>query len=415
MSNGREYDLVFFGATGFVGALTVGYLVRHAPKGLRVAIAGRNRGKLDQIVGVARDAGFSLDVIIADAGDAAMLERMVRRTSVLISTVGPYTEYGMELVRACAAAGTDYADLTGEPLFVRDSIAAHHALAQRTGARIVHSSGFDSVPSDLSVRLLADRTAADGAGELGETTLVVRSIRGGVSGGTAASGLAHGRAMARSAAARAAARDPYTHSHRRSDEPDLGPQPDGRVVALRTVCPELRGWAGGFVMAFHNTRVVRRSNTLTDWGYGRRFKYSEVMAFPGGPLSLVPSAVAAAGVAGVYALSRLLAAVPESATAALMPRRGAGPGERARNRGHFSFETYATSTAGVRYRATFAMDGDPGYAATAVILGESAIALAVDRDRLGAAGVVTPAVAMGAVLPHRLRAAGARIDVARLG
>lgn len=415
MSDGREYDLVFFGATGFVGALTVAYLAHHAPKGLRVAIAGRDRGKLDQIVGDALAAGLNVEVLIADAADAASLERMVRRTSVLVSTVGPYTEYGMDLVGACAAAGTDYADLTGEPLFVRDSIAAHHALAQSTGARIVHSSGFDSVPSDLSVRLLADRAAADGTGELGETTLVVRSIRGGVSGGTAASGLAHGRALARSATARAAARDPYTHSHRRWDEPDLGRQPDGRLMALSTVCPELRGWAGGFFMAFHNTRVVRRSNTLTDWSYGRRFKYSEVMAFPGGPLSLVPAAVAAAGVSGVYGFSRLLAVVPESASAALMPRSGTGPSERARSRGHFSFETYSTSTSGARYRAAFAMDGDPGYAATAVILGESAIALAVDRDRLGPAGVVTPAVAMGAVLHRRLRAAGARIDVARLG
>lgn len=414
MSQGREYDLVFFGATGFVGALTVDYLARHAPKGLRIAIAGRHRGRLDHIVQDVGERGLAVDVIIADVDDPATLDQMARRTLVLVSTVGPYTEYGMELVRACAAAGTDYADLTGEPLFVRGSIVAYHALAQRTGARIVHSSGFDSVPSDLSVRLLADRAKADDAGELGETTLVVRSLRGGVSGGTAASGLAHGRAMARSAAARAAARDPYTHSHRRPDEPDLGPQPDGRLVALGTVIPELGGWAGGFVMAFHNTRVVRRSNTLTDWSYGRRFKYSEVMAFPGGPVSLVPSAIAAACVSAVYGSSRLLTVLPESATDALMPRRGSGPGERARNRGHFSFETYTTTTTGARYRAAFAMDGDPGYAATAVILGESALALAVHRDRLGPAGVVTPAVAMGAVLPNRLRSAGVRISVDQL-
>lgn len=415
MTNDKKYDLVFFGATGYVGGLTIDYLARNAPAGLRLAVAGRNAHKVAGVVAECAAVGLRVDALSADAGDVDSLTELADLTRVLVTTVGPYTEHGMALATACARSGTDYADLTGEPLFVRESIAANHDLATRAGARIVHSSGFDSVPSDLSVRLLHERVTADGAGELGETVLVVRRIRGGISGGTAASGLAHGRTMAHSSATREAARDPYTHSHRRGDEPDLGPQPDGRLVALNTVAPGLNGWGGGFFMAPHNTRVVRRSNTLTDWSYGRRFKYSEVMAFPGGPLSVIPAAVVAAGLAGSYASSRLLNAVPESAQESFLPRRGGGPSARGRSRGHFTFETYAHTTDGSLYRATFAMVGDPGYAATAVILGESALALALDRDDLcSRGGVLTPAVAMGRTLPGRLVAAGTRIDVERI-
>ncbi|MEJ9077703.1 saccharopine dehydrogenase NADP-binding domain-containing protein [Gordonia malaquae] len=415
MDGDREFDIVLFGCTGFVGGLTADYLSRRAPGSCRIALAGRDRAKLDDIAGRLKvDVGTDVGVVVADVTDPGALASLAARTVVLVTTVGPYTEYGLEVVRACVDAGTDYLDLAGEPLFVRDSIAKYHGPATRSGSRIVHSSGFDSVPSDLSVKILSEFARESGDGGLTDTTLVVRGIRGGFSGGTAASGLAHGRAMASSRGARAAARDPYTLSHCRTAEPELGPQPDGRIVPLAAVAPDLRGWAGGFFMGFHNTRIVRRSNTLTDWSYGRRFSYSEVMACPGGPASIVPSAVMAAGIRSMYSSVRLLGAVPESMTDAVMPRRGSGPGAASRSKGYFDFQTYATTSSGARYRTDFAMDGDPGYAATAVILGESALAMACDRDRLGQSGVVTPAVAMGDVLPQRLRAAGARIKITRL-
>lgn len=414
ISGGREYDIVLFGATGFVGRLTADYIVRHLPASARFAVAGRDEAKLQRVVDDLAPIGRHVEAVIVDAVDQAALNDVARRTTVLASTVGPYTEHGSAVVQACVGAGTDYLDLAGEPLFVRDSIGSHHDAATRSGSRIVHSSGFDSVPSDLLVKLLADRVHADGQGALTETVLVVRAIRGGISGGTVASGLAHARTMSRSRAALEAARDPYTLSHRREGESEFGSQPDGGLLTLSSISPELRGWAGAFFMGFHNTRIVRRSNTLTDWSYGPRFTYTEVMAAPGGPASVVLAALMTAGAMGMYRGVRALAVVPVRVTDVMTPRRGSGPSVRARAKGHFDFATYSTAVSGAHYRAEFVMNGDPGYAATAVILGESALAMAFDRDRLGPPGVVTPSVAMGGVLTDRLRAAGARISVTRI-
>ncbi|NNG98996.1 hypothetical protein HLA97_17305 [Gordonia araii NBRC 100433] len=406
---------MLLGATGYVGGLTAQEMARTAPPGTRIALAGRDQRRLDDVVQRCGSDGARFDTMLVDVEQADSVTAMAESTAVVVTTVGPYTEHGADVVRACADAGTDYADLTGEPLFVRDSIARFDEPARVSGARIVHSCGFDSVPSDLLVALLHDAAQADDEGELTDTTLVVRRIRGGISGGTAASGLAHGRTMAADPSARRAARDPYTHSHRRDDEPNLGPQSDGRLVRLPEIDPGLRGWAGGFFMAPHNARVVRRSNTLTDWSYGRRFAYSEVMAMPGGPLGAIPAAVMAAGLSStMYRTVPLLKLVPPAVLDAFAPKRGSGPSARARAKGHFTFETYTRTTKGARYRATFAMRGDPGYAATAVILSRAAYALALDRDEGAAGGVLTPAVAMADPLTRRLRDAGVDLRVERL-
>jgi len=176
----RDHDVVLHGATGFVGRLTARYLALHAGEA-RVALSGRSK---DRLLALRDELGVDWPVLLADATDAGSLAELAASTTAVATTVGPFAKHGLPLVRACAEAGTSYADLTGEVLFVRDSAAAAHERARQTGARIVHAAGFDSVPSDLGVLLLREQVAADGEGTLEETVLLLDSMRGGVSGGT---------------------------------------------------------------------------------------------------------------------------------------------------------------------------------------------------------------------------------------
>src|SRR4051794_15190563 len=274
----RELDIVLYGATGFVGKLTAQYLAK-AGGTARIALAGRSAERLLAVREALGDAAKEWPLITADASSPSSLNDMAARTQVVVTTVGPYLRYGLPLVAACAAAGTDYADLTGESIFIRESIDAHHKQAVDTGARIVHSCGFDSIPSDLTVFALYRRIEQDGTGQLGDTNLVVRSFAGGVSGGTVASMLELMRAASTDPEARRLMNDPYTLTPDRGAEPELGAQPDIRWRRGRDIAPELDGyWTGAFVMAAANTRIVRRSNALLDYAYGRKFDYAEQMS-----------------------------------------------------------------------------------------------------------------------------------------
>jgi short subunit dehydrogenase-like uncharacterized protein len=411
----RDFDVVLYGATGFVGKLTAEYLAAAAPAGTRIALAGRSEARLrevrDSIGGAATDWGL----VRADATDQTSLDAMAARTQVVVTTVGPYTSYGLPLVEACAKAGTDYADLTGESLFVRDSIDGFHKEAADTGARIVHSCGFDSIPSDLGVHLLFRAAAADDAGTLEDTTLVVRRFRGGVSGGTVASGIAQFRRMARDKNARASANDPYTLSDSRAMEPNLGRQRDAALLRGSAIDPSLPGWAAGFIMAPYNTRIVRRSNSLLHWAYGPKFRYREVLWTGESRLAPVTAAAITGAVGGALVAAPLIGALPARALDAVVPKPGTGPSEDKRRSGFFQIELYTRTATGARYRADVAMQGDPGYAATAVMLGESGLCLALDRAALpDLRGVLTPATAMGDALVGRLRRAGATLEAERL-
>ena len=412
----REFDIVLYGATGFVGKLTAAYLARAAGSA-RIALAGRSPDKVlavrDSLGEVAREWA----IITADASSPSALNDMAARTQVVVTTVGPYAKYGLPLVAACAAAGTDYADLTGEPNFVRESIDLYHKQAADTGARIVHSCGFDSIPSDLTVYALYKRAAEDDAGHLLDTNFVVRSLAGGMSGGTAASGVEMLRAAANDPELRDQLDDPYTLSPDRGAEPELGGQSDAPWRRGRDIAPELSGyWTGAFFMAMPNSRVVRRSNALLDYAYGRRFAYSEQMSM-GRSIAAPAIAAIVTGVstASLRLGSRLIKFVPDGVLDRVVPKPGTGPSESVRDRGHYRVETYTTTESGARYRATMAQKGDPGYKATAVLLGESALALALDRDSLPpVGGVLTPAVAMGDALLTRLPAAGVTLTTERL-
>ena len=186
MAAQREFDIVLYGATGFAGKLTADYLAK-AGGDARIALAGRSQDKLLAVRETLGEAAQSWPLIAADASQPSTLDEMAARAQVVVTTVGPYARYGLPLVAACAAAGTDYADLTGESMFIRESIDLYHKQAIETGARIVHSCGFDSIPSDLTVFALYRRAEHDQAGQLGNTNMVVRALAGGVSGGTVAS------------------------------------------------------------------------------------------------------------------------------------------------------------------------------------------------------------------------------------
>ncbi|QBJ98426.1 enoyl-ACP reductase [Rhodococcus sp. ABRD24] len=408
----RELDVVVYGATGFVGRLVAEHLARNAPTAARIGLAGRSIDRLAQVRADLGPAAAQWPLLHADATDDASLDELAAATHVVATTVGPYAKYGLPLVRACAEAGTDYVDLTGEVLFARDSIDRFHDIARASGARIVHSCGFDSIPSDLGVHVLHRQVAADGAGDLTDTTLVVTSMRGGISGGTIDSLRTQIDVTRRDARLRHLAAAPYSLSPDRSAEPDLGKQPDLTMVRGSDIAPGLSGWKAPFVMALYNTRVVRRSNALSGFAYGKQFRYREVMNVGS---SIVSPAIAAAIGAGVGGLMAGLLFPPTRALLdRILPKPGEGPSEKTRSTGHFTIDVYTRTSTGARYTARISAQGDPGYAATAVMLGESALALALQRDDLpDVAGVLTPAVAIGDVLTARLRDAGFEIHVQR--
>ncbi len=412
----RELDIVVYGATGFVGRLTADYLAR-AGTGARIGLAGRSAERLRAVRGSLGATAQDWPILVADATEPATLDAMAARTRVVISTVGPYTRYGLPLVAACAAAGTDYADLTGEANFIRDSIDLHHKQAADTGARIVHACGFDSVPADMSVYALYRAVTADGTGELADTDFVLRDLSGGLSGGTIASMTEVLRAASNDPETRRLLNDPYTLSGDRAAEPELGPQPDLPWRRGREIAPELTGiWTAGFVMAVVNTRIVRRSNMLQGWAYGRRFRYAEHMSMGSSIAAPLLSAVLTATANAGSALGgRFFGLVPRRLVERITPEPGTGPSRKRRENGHYRAETYAVTSTGARYSATIAQRGDPGYQATSVLLGESGLALALDRDMLSELhGVLTPAAAMGDALLARLPAAGVTLQVVRL-
>ena len=412
----REFDIVIYGATGFVGKLTAEYLAKAGGQA-RIALAGRSPERLAAVRATLGERAKDWPIVAADASSPAALEAMAARTRVVITTVGPYIKYGLPLVAACAAAGTDYADLTGEATFVRRSIDEFHKQAIDTGARIVHGCGFDSVPSDMTVYELFRRARKDGEGDLLDTNFVLRGFSGGASGGTIASMLELMRSASSDPDTRKLLQDPYTLAQDRGAEPELGAQPDLPWRRGSEIAPELAGvWAAAFVMAVYNTRIVRRSNALLDYAYGRRFRYAEYMGVGPSIMAPVVSAATTAVTNGATALgTRFFRFLPRGLVERLAPKPGTGPSEEVRESGYYRVETYTTTSTGARYVATMSQSGDPGYKATSVMLGECGLALALDRDRLPELyGVLTPAAAMGEALLARFPGADISLESSRL-
>ncbi len=412
----REFDVIVFGATGYVGELTARYLAEHAPAETKIALAGRSETKLAAVRARLPKAAASWPLVVANSDTPSTLDAMVARTQVIATTVGPFLRYGESLVTAAASAGTDYVDLTGEVPFVRYSIDKVHETAVSTGARIVHACGFDSVPSDLGTYLLHRQVTADGAGELTNTTMVVKAMRGGPSGGTIDSV----RVIADQASDPVVRRvllnpqslstgpNEMSSASFRSEPSDLS------LVRGKTIDPSLSGTLAPFFMSSFNTRIVRRSNALFENAYGANFRYGEAMAVGGVPVVSTIAASAVAAGTGLF-LGAMSLPMTRRLLDKVLPAPGQGPSEETRDKGFFVTQTFTRTTTGARYRSQMRASGDPGYKATAVMLGESALSLALDRSKLpDRSGVLTPAVAMGDVLVDRLRNAGFALEVTKL-
>ncbi len=386
----REFDVVLFGATGFTGGLTAEYLAHAVPEGCRWALAGRNQGKLEAVrdrLAAIDPALATLPLLRANVSDPVSLADIAGRSRVVITTVGPYLEYGEPLVAACADAGTDYVDLTGEPEFVDRMYVAHHERAVASGARIVHACGFDSVPHDLGV-LFTLQQLPEG---------VAVRIRGMVRSNAAMSGGTFASALGAFSRAR---QMKQAYAARRQVEPRLV----GRKVRTSAKRPHFDKQAGFWLVPLPtiDPLVVRRSATALE-RYGPDFTYSHYAA-----AKRLPSV--AVGIAAVGAVA-VGAQVPR-VRRFLMSRlpQGEGPSEERRAKSYFSVRFIGEG--GGRTTYTEVRGGDPGYTETAKMLAESALCLAFDANP-PSAGQVTTAVAMGQNLIDRLVRAGISFTVLR--
>ena len=381
----RQHDIVLFGATGFTGGLTAEYLAANAGEGTRWALAGRSLQKLEDVRRRLGDGGAEVPLIEADVNDPASIRALAESTRVVITTVGPYIHYGEPMVAACAAAGTDYVDLTGEPEFVDLMWLRYHAEAQRTGARLVHSCGFDSIPYDLGALYTVERLPE------GVPIKLEGFVRAGgkPSGGTYHSAV---HAMGRLRHSVRVARE------RRSSEE----RPQGRRIRAVPGKPHRDDSAGGWVLPFPtiDPQTVVRSAAALD-RYGPDFSYSHYLVAK--QLPVLAGIVGGAG--GLIALAQL---APTRNLLLKLMDPGHGPSPEQRKKAWFKVRIVGDG--GGERVVTEVSGGDPGYGETSKMLAESALCLANDQLP-DTAGQVTPAVAMGDVLIARLQRAGIRFEV----
>lgn len=402
----RNLDLVVYGATGFTGRLVAEHLQRRYGSHGEVAwaMAGRNREKLQA---VAREIGAAetLPLITADASDADGLARMAAATRAVITTVGPYQLAGEPLIEACIATGTDYLDLCGEPAWMAQMIRRHHAAAQASGARIVFSCGFDSVPFDLGVVFLQAQALQRWGRPLPQVDGRVLRMKGTFSGGTAASLLATLQAVARDAQAARDMADPFalTPGYHGPAQPDDA----GAVLDADTGL-----WTAPFVMAAINTKNVHRTNHLLGRPYGEDFVYSERQAYGEGRAG----ELRARGAARQNRLQQAaLGFAPSRALIQrfVLPRQGQGPSAAEREAGYYRLQFTGRAPDGRRLQVRVDGERDPGYGSTSQVIAECALGLLHDVDRRSTAGGLwTPGAALGMAVVERLGArAGLRFSV----
>jgi short subunit dehydrogenase-like uncharacterized protein len=414
----RPLDLVVFGATSFVGRLLCEELLRLQAAGaaaLRWGLAGRSQRRLETLRASLGAGAASLPLFVADAGDHAALRRLCAQARVVVSTVGPYALHGEPLVAACAATGTDYADLTGEVQWIRRMIERHAGAARASGARLVHACGFDSIPSDLGV-LFLQRRARERLGEpCARVSMRVRTLRGGVSGGTVASLLNVVREAAADPALRRILVDPYA----------LCPPESPEVAAARPRQPRTRGarldaewgsWVAPFVMSAVNVPVVLRSHALLGHPWGGCFTYDEAVSTGPGLAGRLRAIGMSAGLAA-FTAAGALAPTRALLEKLVLPAPGEGPDERSRREGRYDLRFLGTTGDGRHLAARVTGDRDPGYGSTSRMLAQVATLLAEPLDEvLRFGGSWTPASLFGEPLITRLEAeAGLQFELSDAG
>lgn len=414
----RPYQVVIWGATGFTGKLVCEHIARDYQSGLKWAIAGRSKQKLEAVrseLCKINPALQSLDIVLADLDAKDTLRSLAESTKVLITTAGPYTRVGTPVVEACATAGTHYCDLTGEPNFVRASMRSFDDVAKASGARIVHCCGYDSVPSDMTALLVADGLKSSSGCPVAHVC-TLQLMKGGGSGGTIESGL---EVMKQGESVRKEIQSPYCLDPPGSRYEAAG-GPDKGESMMPTWDEAAQCWTGPFIMAAVNGPVVRRSNALLGYTYGEQFTYSERIKGSSWLGTFFKVSLPYIAIGALFILASKFAWLR-----AKLPMPGEGPSKETQTTGFFRATAWGLSEpdeSGKRVRVVAELQDrnrDPGYWSTSRMLLESALCMALQEEELARdpyasknpAGVLTPAAALGLVLVGRLKRAGYEIDV----
>jgi len=394
-----SHDLTVFGATSFVGQILARYLFAQfgAHDGLKWALAGRSEQKLQRLRGSLGPKAARLPIVVADAADADALEALCGQTRVVISTVGPYALYGEPLIKACAETGTDYCDLTGEAQWIRRMIHGYEKAARKSGARIVHSCGFDSIPSDLGVHFLQQQAIERFGEPCSRVKMRVKAMRGGFSGGTVASVLNLIKEASSNPALRKELANPYSICPE-----GYAPEVRQPNVTSAQFDADFDAWVAPFVMSAINTRIVQRSNALSKQAYGADFAYDEAVLTGRGLQGRLAATGMTAGLAGFM----VAGAIPPARWALerfVLPGPGEGPSAEAQKTGFFDLRFLGQTADGRSIRTRVTGDRDPGYGSTAKMLGQAGTCLAQDLGNSGVkGGFWTPATIFGDRLVARL-------------
>jgi short subunit dehydrogenase-like uncharacterized protein len=398
MTEPCQYDLVILGATGFVGGIVCRYLLAHGEieTGINWAIAGRSQAKLDRLGQSLGAKAAHLSTLVVDTTDEAALTALCSQTKVIVSTVGPYALYGETLVRVCATTGTDYCDLTGEVQWVQQMIQKYEAIAQQSGARIVHCCGFDSIPSDIGVYYLQQQSQQRWGEPCIRVTMRVKTAQGGLSGGTIASGIN----LIAEAIADPSTRQAISNPHSLCPNSDHYPDHPPALIPVQ-IDPVFQEWIAPFVMAGINTPMVLRSNALQDGAYGEGFQYDEGILTGSG----TGGWLAAQGVKWALDAMAITAAIAPSRwlLTQVLPKPGEGPTEEAQNEGFYDLRFWGQTVSGHSLMVKVTGDRDPGYGSTAKILAQAGLCLAKDKPKSSPpGGFWTPATIFGQALIQRL-------------